>query len=299
MLSKLLDALIAQETEGLFEYAVIIVDNDKKASARKVVESYQQKGELQIDYIHQPKSGLTYARNSSLEHSRGDFVAILDDDEVPAADWLLQLLRCLEKHQADAVFGSVLPRFETPPPAWIINRKYFFWRDIKHKTGVDTRKCATNNMLMQRDLIEKYQLSFDHDFASAGGEDIQFFLELRKRKHNAKLITCKEAVVHDTVTRDRCTSTYVKKRLLLEGHARILTARKIHKNFFKRQFEYISRFVQSFFRILVIYMVFPFAYIINVDLAKEWFIRSYYHTGILLALFNCSPYMSRKAMGLD
>jgi len=118
LLSRLLDGLMEQETEGLFSYSIVVVDNDPNQSAKTVVKRFMDLKNIDVSYFFQPEKGLSYARNMSIDHSKGDYIAILDDDELPEKDWLLQLYKCLKKYKADAVFGSVIPDFEVEPPEW-------------------------------------------------------------------------------------------------------------------------------------------------------------------------------------
>jgi succinoglycan biosynthesis protein ExoM len=55
--------------------------------------------------------------------ARGTLVAMIDDDELPGDDWLLQLLRTLVARRADGVLGPVRPLFEAPPPQWILRER--------------------------------------------------------------------------------------------------------------------------------------------------------------------------------
>jgi glycosyltransferase involved in cell wall biosynthesis len=43
LLDKLLGRLLGQETEGLFIYSIVVVDNDLSRSAEALVRYYQQK----------------------------------------------------------------------------------------------------------------------------------------------------------------------------------------------------------------------------------------------------------------
>lgn len=299
LLKLLLHALAEQKTNDMFKCRVIIVDNDPEKSAKDTFNTFSQPKGIEFSYYSQPKPGLTYARNMSISKASGEYIAILDDDEQPARDWLLQLFTCINRYEADAVFGSVVPQFEGNPPEWITNRKYFFWRDVKDKTGIETNKGATNNLLMRRNLIEQYDLAFDHDYAKIGCEDIAFFINLKNKKPGAKFVTCKEAIVYDTVIKSRCNTDYIKKRLLLEGHGRLLTLKKMETGYFRRKIVYYGQIAKSFLRIISLNLLRPVVYIFHADLSKELYLRSYYHIGIILAFVNYSPYQSRKSMGLD
>lgn len=299
LLAQLIKGLLHQTTRDAFSYSIIIVDNDPSGSARETVDSFISQSEIQIKYLHEPNPGITYARNKSIENSTGDYIAFIDDDEVPEEDWLYQLYSALKTYDADAVFGSVLPVFEVEPPAWILNRRYFYWRDARHQTGSQTipKRAVTNNALVRRDAIVRYHLRFDHHFAFTGGEDNMFFIQLAMRKRNAKYIECAEAIVHEFIPADRCKPDYIVKRNILE--ANVLWIPKLYPHSrLMRAVQITRRFVTSWCRVIGIVVLFPFILFFDKDRGLEYYYRSFFHFGRLLSIFKAEPYADRRSIGL-
>jgi glycosyltransferase involved in cell wall biosynthesis len=52
--------------------------------------------------------GQSVMRNEGIEKAKGNFVAFLDDDNVPNKDWLEIFIKEIEKHNADGVSGNYL-----------------------------------------------------------------------------------------------------------------------------------------------------------------------------------------------
>lgn len=304
MLSELINALLNQKTQNLFCYSIIIVDNDPQQSGKEIVERYmyQQKllhNSIEIKYEHMPVKGITYARNKSLESSTGDYVAFIDDDEVPEVNWLYQLYKTLKEYDADAVFGTVYPKFENAPPRWVTKHNFFYWRDVRRGTGLDVGVAfSTNNALVRRDLILKHNLKFKHDYAFIGGEDQAFFFSLQEHKKDAKLISCHKAVVHESLSSARCNVEYIRKRLLLEGTGRIFSYRINSDSKISLLLMLVNTFVQSIVRITLLYILFLFFFYIDRDSSLKYYYKTFYHIGILSAFFNRSPYSDRKSIGL-
>jgi glycosyltransferase involved in cell wall biosynthesis len=96
-LKRLLEGLLQLETASLFSYSVVVVDNDRDESARAVVSDFQKSSLISTVYCVEPRQSIALARNAALASAVGDYVALIDDDEVPTCDWLLKLVDCLSE----------------------------------------------------------------------------------------------------------------------------------------------------------------------------------------------------------
>ena len=81
LLKSLLEDLKKQETGNLFSYSILIVDNDRKESARDVVRECATAQTVRIDYRVEPEQNIALARNVAIAHATGDYVVFIDDDE--------------------------------------------------------------------------------------------------------------------------------------------------------------------------------------------------------------------------
>lgn len=69
--------------------------------------------------VTEPRPGLTHARRLGLRESSGEYVVLVDDDNILAPDYLEQAVRIFAAHpRLGAIGGKNLPEFESPPPAW-------------------------------------------------------------------------------------------------------------------------------------------------------------------------------------
>lgn len=98
-LARLLKAMAVLELPASvpFALAVIIVDNSPEAEAREQVTKAAQDFNWPLLYVSEPRRGITFARNAALEKATAldcDFVAFIDDDEVPAPRPARRPLRC-------------------------------------------------------------------------------------------------------------------------------------------------------------------------------------------------------------
>jgi glycosyltransferase involved in cell wall biosynthesis len=210
----LLSKLDEQETGELIDYSIVIVDNDRSESARETVESYARHSNMSICYYIEPEQNIALARNKAVTNAKGEFIAFIDDDEVPSQSWLIKLYKACDEFHADGVLGPVIPRYEVNPPKWIIKGK--FYERPSHKTGevLQWTNTRTGNVLLKREIFNSRNNMFRCEF-DCGGEDRNFFRRMIDKGHC--FVWCAEAPVYETVTAERCKRSFMLKRALLRG----------------------------------------------------------------------------------
>ncbi len=214
LLKRLLSRLERQETEGLFDYSIVIADNDWSESGRGIVESYAGKSKISIGYFVEPEQNIARARNRCVGNAKGDFFAFIDDDEFPCEQWLLNLYKTLICFESDGVLGPVYPWFEEEPPRWVLKGSFF--DRPNHRTGhiLEWENTRTGNVLLRKDLFEENQNWFNPVYGS-GGEDRDFFR--RKIEEGHVFVWCKEAPVFETVPSKRWELIDFLKRAMTRG----------------------------------------------------------------------------------
>ena len=105
-LPALLASLQAQEYPRL---RILVIDNAPSDDRTWQLVS-AIKGAPQIDYVIEPRPGLSWARNRAIEASKTEVVAWADDDGTCDRWWAAELARgFVEVPDASAVTGSVIP----------------------------------------------------------------------------------------------------------------------------------------------------------------------------------------------
>jgi GT2 family glycosyltransferase len=115
-LAILLDSLDRQEYKRL---RIVVVDNAPSDDrTRRLVSGLTP--ERDIDYIVEPRPGLSWARNRAIEASSSDVIAWADDDEECDRWWAAEVARgFVEVPAAGAVTGLVAPsELQTQSQAW-------------------------------------------------------------------------------------------------------------------------------------------------------------------------------------
>jgi succinoglycan biosynthesis protein ExoM len=214
MLERLLRKLAAQETAGLFEVSVVVVDNDTVGSARETVSRLAGELGLDVAYDIEPERAIPAVRNKCLGLARGNYIGIIDDDEFPPPHWLITLYRAIQTFDAEGALGPVFPFFEQAPPAWLV--KAGLCELPVHRTGtlLQWNQTRTGNVLLKKEVFEQHGLRFDERFKT-GGSDQEFFRQAMLR--GCRFIAVEEGPVYEAVPPARWTWSYWLKRSLVNG----------------------------------------------------------------------------------
>lgn len=227
-LRRALESAFALQTPAGCTLEILVVDNDASGSAFSVLDIFRgSEAEIPLRYLHEPTPGVSHARNRCLETAEGEMLAFFDDDEFVEPDWLVEMLACMDRTQADAVFGPVLPSFETAPTPWMLASGVHERQRFTSGTVLPWREARTGNVALRRSVLEG-GLRFSTDFARTGGEDSLFFASAQAQ--GCKLVWCDEAVVHESVPAQRMERAWILHRAFMGGRTYVrLEARLGHR----------------------------------------------------------------------
>jgi glycosyltransferase involved in cell wall biosynthesis len=116
-LARALAGLARQRDPGV-RWDVVVVDNDDAPGAIPVFEAAAFPAERNARLVREARRGASSARNRGIADAGGDVVAFMDDDVVPADDWLLELVTPIVHGRADATGGRVVLDPTVARPAW-------------------------------------------------------------------------------------------------------------------------------------------------------------------------------------
>lgn len=288
LLAHLLKALDAQETQGAFQYDIVVVDNDKDGPARLVVDFAAGRTKRPVRYFIEPEQNIALARNKAVENAKGDFIAFIDDDEMPDARWLLNMFKSIRLFETAGVLGPVLPRFEVTPPAWVLKGQFFDRPTYYSGYYLSWWLTRTGNCLLKAALFKGPEGRFLPEYGS-GGEDRDFFKRMIHRGH--VFVWCAEAPIQEVVPPDRWNVLTMVRRALLRGKMTYLARRS-----------YPSNLIGSFGAVLAYTIGLPVllagAPIFGFETFMKTLIRDCDHLGKVLALVGINPVKHRYIVSL-
>ena len=185
-----------------------------------------------------------------------------------------------ETFEAAGVLGPVRPEYESPPPRWIVDGR--FWERPEHPCGhkLIWKDCRTGNVLLRRDILKDLPEPFDPKFGSGGGEDVEFFMRMMGKGH--RFVWCNEAAVHETVPNERCTRAYMLRRALLRG-----------RNTANRRAGRGGLVARSLVAAPVYLAMLPFTLVLGQHVFMKYCIKLFDHAGRVLTLCGLNPVRER------
>ena len=102
-----------------FSWEIIVIDNNSNDYTAKVVQAYQANWSERypLRYYFEPQQGAAFARRRAFEEANGALVGFLDDDNIPAANWVKAAYAFAVAHPKAGAYGSQIHGvFEVTPP---------------------------------------------------------------------------------------------------------------------------------------------------------------------------------------
>lgn len=107
-LSECLDSVINQSYDNI---QIILVDNNSTDESIDICNKYLKK-DNRIVLLSEKNKGVSYARNTGIEKSCGDWIMFLDADDWIDKDTCKILLECANKHDADICSCSFVQEYK-------------------------------------------------------------------------------------------------------------------------------------------------------------------------------------------
>jgi glycosyltransferase involved in cell wall biosynthesis len=216
MLAALLAAAQDLDVPPDVRVDVAVFDNDPLGSAAAVVSASRDGSRFPLSYRRVDDAGLSSVRNGILQETAGryDFVAMIDDDEVPEPQWLRELLRVQRNSEACAVVGPVPGVYPPGAPRWIADGR--FLEPPIFSDGDVLTDGWSGNCLLDLGRIRLNGLRFDPALNFAGGEDLVFFRQLIAA--GGSIAYAADATANETVVAERASAWYIIKTNFRRGN---------------------------------------------------------------------------------
>ena len=235
LLPRALESLLAADRPGGLDAGVTVVDNRSTDGTRAVIESFVPRFGGRLQYIYESKPGRSHALNAGIAANRGELVAMIDDDEEVARDWLLTIAAAFEDPTTDFIGGPYVPRWGGERPDWF-SKSYgavIGWAESGQTTqqfgpGFEAMLMGGNAVIRRSVLDRVGPYSVDLGRTSGGRllscEDEDMFTRLLSI--GARGFYRPDLVIHHYVPPERLTKRYFRRWCFWRGVSQGVLARR-------------------------------------------------------------------------
>jgi glycosyltransferase involved in cell wall biosynthesis len=134
--------------QTLQEIEIIAVNDGSKDNSEDIIKKYAQQ-DARISYFSQKNQGQSAARNLALQHAKGEYIYMMDSDDVLAnPDALRICYEYAEQNKADFIFfdGDTLQEQGAAPLTW----------DYKRTEDLDESKAYNGERLLS-EVLDKWK----------------------------------------------------------------------------------------------------------------------------------------------
>lgn len=205
-------------SKELFE--VVVADNNSRdETAARFEEFAATHPDMHLVYCFEPQQGLSHARNCAIEHSRGDVLVVVDDDELIDAHLAKSYLDFFDTRlPAAAAGGVVVPKYGVKLPAWfsprideLISGAFYWGPRVRRFCG--ERYPRGGNFAIRRTMVDHYgrfntALGRKGNLA-LGGEEKDLLGRLARG--GERIYYLPEAIIHHIIPDGKVTDRYFEE----------------------------------------------------------------------------------------
>ena len=110
---------LSQQTVGTERFDILVVDSASCGQTPALIARLVA-GIANARLLRMERPGVSFARNAGASAARGSYIAYIDDDAIPAPDWIERILATIaETDPPPALIGGrIMPHWEAPLPMW-------------------------------------------------------------------------------------------------------------------------------------------------------------------------------------
>jgi glycosyltransferase involved in cell wall biosynthesis len=224
---------LERQTAGRDRFAVQVVDS--ASGDRDVLAALAKAHGARLIRVERP--GVSLARNAGAWAARTRYIAYIDDDAIPAPDWVEAILAAIARpgRPPALIGGQILPKWEAPLPGWWPASLRGVLSIIEHEGEGEYRTGSVPKGLepyAANMVVNVLSLLAAGGFGSGIGryghsllsdEEVQLAWMLQDAGHSVRYDS--RIVVHHQIQARRLRPEWLLSRLYWQGASTVLTRR--------------------------------------------------------------------------
>jgi glucosyl-dolichyl phosphate glucuronosyltransferase len=220
-------------------FAILVVDSASSAPAAAELSDLATEHGARLVRLEQ--AGVSLARNAGAWATRTPFIAYIDDDAIPAPDWIEAILHAIAQPgpRPSVIGGRILPKWEAPLPAWWPDSLRGVLSIIEYEGAGEYRTMAVPAALEPYGanmVVHVLSLLAAGGFGGAVGrygqsllsdEDVQLAWMLQDSGYSVRYDS--RITVYHQIQARRMAPEWLLSRLYWQGASTVLTRRLLHQ----------------------------------------------------------------------
>ncbi len=176
-----LESLIRQEANGLFRFEIIVIHTGSRGTP-EVIDEMSRNANCDVRGILQEHGGAVTARNRCITESRGEWIALFDDDQIAEPQWIRELWIVARDKNVKSVGGKLHLKLPDGCDRILTKRcrrmlgETVMWDSVQPYTRQEGP--GSGNQMIHRDVFAKVGL-YDQSF-TLRGYDTDMYRRIRE-----------------------------------------------------------------------------------------------------------------------
>ncbi len=233
-LLEALESVVAQDAPPALWECVVVNNNSQDDTEARFADFAARHPDVALRMVREPRQGLSHARNCGIAAARGEYLAIIDDDERINPGFVAAYIRFFDTHpDAVAAGGRIIPEYPAGRPAWMsryVERPVANPLDLGGRVRLFPagRIPGGGNMALRRTAVERCG-GFDPALGRVGGrliggEESDLFARLARAGERCWYVP--DAVMWHIIPPEKLTDDYLSRLAYNVGVSQQLRARR-------------------------------------------------------------------------
>jgi glucosyl-dolichyl phosphate glucuronosyltransferase len=234
LISLTLDSLLAQNYPA-DRFEIVVANNNSTDGTAAVLADYASR-HRSVRSMFEGRQGVHYARNGAAKIATGEVLYFTDDDMVAEPDLLREIVKPFALDPTiGAVTGKVLPRWEEPPPDWIVRHCMNSWLSLNDRpedllvAAYDVGVFSCHQALTRKAFLEGGGFNPENT-AGVWIGDGETGLNEKLRLLGYRFAYTSRAVTHHMIPAGRTTLRYLVGRVGNQGLCDSYTEYRKHRS---------------------------------------------------------------------